>query len=156
MLFEEQIRKEYPFKHWIIAVTKFIHLITNIFLNIFHDYINKKNGISLFLLRKLINRINWKIESKTRRTKIEPIPFRDWSRHAPQCKNCQTYYWHRMQSISSMYTAVLLTLAILLLKQKHSLSTGILVSASFLLLHNGDQTCVWGEAEWVSASSHAW
>lgn len=64
MLFEEQIRKEYPFKHWIIAVTKFIHLITNIFLNIFHDYINKKNGISLFLLRKLINRINWKIESK--------------------------------------------------------------------------------------------
>lgn len=59
---------------------------------------------------------------KTRRTKIEPIPFRDWSRHAPQCKNCQTYYWHRMQSISSMYTAVLLRLAILLLKQKHSLS----------------------------------
>lgn len=54
--------------------------------------LTQKNGISLFLLRKLINRINWKIESKTRRTKIEPIPFRDWSRHAPQCKNCQTYY----------------------------------------------------------------
>lgn len=26
--------------------------------------LTKKNGISLFLLRKLINRINWKIESK--------------------------------------------------------------------------------------------
>lgn len=157
MLFEEQIRKEYPFKHWIIAVTKFIHFITNIFLNIFHDYINKKKTGSLFSYweNKSIVLIG-KLNLKTRRTKIEPIPFRDWSRHAPQCKNCQTYYWHRMQSISSMYTAVLLRLAILLLKQKHSLSTGILVSASFLLLHNGDQTCVWGEAEWVSASSHAW
>lgn len=52
MLFEEQIRKEYPFKHWIIAVTKFIHFITNIFLNTFHDYINKKKRDLSFLIEK--------------------------------------------------------------------------------------------------------